>query len=378
MNRLLVLEMVRQHRPVSRAEVSKLTGMSATAIGRIVGDLIDGGLVRETDQYSTGVGRRATMLDIDVHSIMSAGIEIDRNRLKIGLVDLDGRIAAQRELELGRSNSRPEAIVETIASAVRKLADEHGIDASKLIGVGVGMPGVMNPEEGTAVFSAQLGWSNVSFAPALREKIGLPVVLDNDLKVKALGESGTASISGDSKTALISIGSGVGSAIVIDGKIFRGANNIAGEIGHSTIDPNGKLCECGKRGCLQTYITDLALLQEAGQIKPVGSVEELYRLMQGGETWAFNIIDRACTYIAITINNVVCTYNPDTIVMAGSFIDIDPDILERVKGKLKEFIWEPFVGTFKLTRSQLGEQAIMIGAAKLALQRYLGNGLQQQ
>ncbi|MFC4810403.1 ROK family protein [Paenibacillus sp. GCM10023250] len=188
-----------------------------------------------------------------------------------------------------RSNLLPEALVEAVASAVRKLTDEQNMDASKLIGGG--MPG---------------------------------------------------------------------------------------EIGHSTIDPNGKLCECGKRGCLQTYITDLALLQEAGQIKPVGSVGELYRLMHDGETWAFNIIDRACTYIAITINNVVCTYNPDTIVMAGSFIDIDPAILERVKGKLEEFIREPFVGTFKLTRSQLGEQAIMIGAAKLALQRYLGNGLQQQ
>ncbi|NBD24657.1 ROK family transcriptional regulator [Paenibacillus glycinis] len=378
MNRLLVLEMIRQHRPVSRAEVSKLSGMSATAIGRIVGDLIEGGLVRETDQYSSGVGRRATMLDIDIHSILSVGVEVDRNVAKIGLIDLDGNIVAQRRYELDRSSAQPEPIIGMIADAVGGLAGEQGLDMSKLIGVGVGMPGVMDPASGTAVFSAQMGWSNVTFAPMLAEKLGLPVVLDNDLKVKALGESGTAAISGDSKTALISIGSGVGSAIVIEGKIYRGANNIAGEIGHSTIDPNGKLCECGKRGCLQTYITDLAMLQEAGQIKPVASIAELVALMKSGETWADNIIDRACTYIAITINNVVCTYNPDTIVMAGSFIDIDPEILERVRGKLKEFIWEPFVGTFQLTRSRLGEQAIMIGAAKLALQQYLGNGLIQQ
>lgn len=366
------------HRPVSKADLSKLTRMSATAIGRIVGDLIESGLVRETDQYSSGVGRRATMLDIDVHSILSVGVEIDRSVVKIGLIDLDGSILAQHHHQMDIPSMQPEHLADRIADSVSQLAASKGLELSVFTGVGIGMPGVMDIAAGTAVFSAQLGWSNVKFAPMLQEKLRLPVVLDNDLKVKALGESGTAAISDEGKTALISIGSGVGSAIVMEGKIYRGANNIAGEIGHSTMDPNGKLCECGKRGCLQTYITDLAMLQEANQIKPVGSVNELFALMKNGESWAYNIIERACTYIAITINNVVCTYNPDTIIMTGNFIDSDPEVLERVRGKLKEFIWEPFVGTFKLTRSQLGEQAVMIGAAKLVLQKYLGNGLQQK
>ncbi|WP_156922249.1 ROK family transcriptional regulator [Cohnella thermotolerans] len=376
MNRLLVLELIRKHRPVSRAELSKLAKMSATAIGRIVGDLIEGGLVQETDQFSSGVGRKATMLDIVNHSIISAGVEIDRNVLKIGLVDLDGSILAQVQHSLTPPASQPEPLAGLIAESLSELAESKGLALSKFTGVGIGMPGVMDTASGKAVVSAQLGWSDVPFAPMLQDKLGLPVVLDNDLKVKALGESGTAALSEENKTVLISIGSGVGSAIVIEGKIYRGANNIAGEIGHSTIDPNGKLCECGKRGCLQTYITDLAMLQEANQIKPVASVDELFALMKSGESWAYNIIDRACTYIAITINNVVCTYNPDTIIITGHFIDSHPDILDKVRGKLKEFIWEPFVGTFKLTRSQLGDQAVVIGAAKLALQQYLGNGLQ--
>ncbi|MCM3629718.1 ROK family transcriptional regulator [Paenibacillus glycanilyticus] len=375
-NRILVLGKIRKHRPVSRVELAKLTDMSATAIGRIVGDLIEAGLVKETDQYSTGVGRKATMLDLDGHAIVSVGVEVDRDWVRIGLVDLEDRIFARSETRLDRSLTGSEHVEATIENGVRALFGERGIDFAQCIGVGIGMPGVIDQRTRTVVFSAQMGWSNVSVAKRLEERLGVPVMLDNDLKVKALGESETADAADKGVTVLISIGSGVGSAVVIDGRIYRGASNIAGEIGHSTVDPNGKLCECGKRGCLQTYITDLAMLQEANQIKQVDSVEELYGYMRKGEGWAANIVDRACTYIAITINNVVCTYNPDSIILTGNFIDLDPDIMDRVRGKLKEFIWEPFVGTFELTRSRLGDQAVLLGSAKLALQTYLSNGLQ--
>jgi predicted NBD/HSP70 family sugar kinase len=376
MNRILVLDKIRKHRPVSRVELAKLTDMSATAIGRIVGDLIDAGLVKETDQHSSGVGRKATMLDLEVHSIVSVGVEVDRNRVRIGLVDLEDKMFAQREVRLDRRFSAPDRIREAIEDNVRAMFEEHRLEFASCIGIGIGIPGVVDPASRTVVFSAQMGWSSVNIAEKLEERLGLPVMLDNDLKVKALGESEMASAADKGIEVLISIGSGVGSAVVMDGRIYRGANNIAGEIGHSTVDPNGKLCECGKRGCLQTYITDLAMLQEANQIKQVDNVGELYAFMRQGERWACNIVDRACMYIAMTINNVVCTYNPDSIILTGDFIDIGPDIMEQVRGKLKDFIWEPFVGTFELTRSRLGDQAVLAGAAKLALQSYLSNGLQ--
>lgn len=371
-NQMLVLETIRKHRPVSRADIAKQTTMSATAIGRIVADLIALGLVKETELYSSGVGRKATMLDIDPQSVLAVGVEVDRNVVQVGLVDLDGNIVAEKQRTIERSVARPEQVSSLIAETVLELAALQKLPLTKLIGVGIGMPGIMDQTAGTAVFSAQLGWRNEPFAPLVTDKLGISVVLDNDLKVKALGESGgIGAVPEEGKTALISIGSGVGAAVVLEGKIYRGANNIAGEIGHSTIDPNGRLCECGKRGCLQTYITDLALLQEANQVRPVASVEELFTLMEAGESWAFNIIDRACTYIAVTINTVVCTYNPDTIILTGNFVDAHPEMFDRVRGKLKDFIWEPFVGTFALTRSKLGSKSGIIGAAKLVLQQRL-------
>nr|WP_255570731.1 ROK family transcriptional regulator [Cohnella sp. CFH 77786] len=374
---MLILEMIRKHRPISRAELAKRTQLSATSAGRIVGELMDIGLVKETDQTSSGVGRKATLLDIDPQSILSVGVEVDRNVVLAGLIDLDGKVVAERHQSIDRPSAQPEAVAVLIAGMVAQLAEAQGMPPSKLIGVGVGMPGIVDTQGGIVVFSAQLGWRNERFASLLEEKLGLPVVLDNDLKVKALGESSAGSMPDHGKTALISIGSGLGSALIMEGKIYRGAGNMAGEIGHATVDPNGKLCECGKRGCLQTYITDVAMLQEASQIKPVSGVNELFELMNAGEAWAFNIIDRACTYAAIAVNSVVCSYNPDSIILTGDFIDTNPGAFETVLGKVRDFIGEPFAGTFELKRSELGGKSVMIGAAKLVLQQRLDRGLHE-
>lgn len=374
-NRMLVLDMIRKRRPVSRTEIARLTGMSAASAGRIVADLLEMGLVKETVRTSAGVGRKATMLDIDISSIMALGVDIDRNLVKIGLVDLDGTVVAEERREFASDDMRPDAAAEAVAAAAPRLAASQGLAVSKLIGVGIGMPGFIDTENGTVVFSAQLGWRNARIAKAIEERLGLPAVLDNDLKVKALGESAARELDAAGTTALVSIGSGVGSALIVDRNIYRGANNIAGEIGHSIIDPNGKLCECGKRGCLQTYLTDLAMLQEANQVKPVASLDELFRLAEAGEAWAHHIIDRACTYAAVTLNNVACVYNPDTIVLTGSFVEDHPGMFETIERKVSAFVGEHFAGTFQVVRSTLGEKSVMIGAAKLILQQRLDEGL---
>lgn len=380
-NRMLVFNSIQQHHPISRTDIARLSGMSAATVGRVVADLIELGLVKETDQISGGVGRKATMLELNLESIMTVGIEVDRNLTKVALVDLSGRIIVEKQQLIDQNEKQLDNLIDAIVRLVAEMAAEQGIPHSKFIGAGVGLPGIIDSEQGVVVFSAQLGWRNVPFAERLEARLNMPVVLDNDLKVKALGESSFRSLdvipaeTVENITALVSIGSGLGAALIMNQKIYRGSRNIAGEIGHSIIDPNGKLCECGKRGCLQTYITDLALLQEANQIREVSSLQELFRYMEQGEPWAKSIIDRACSYIAITINNVVCTYNPNSIILTGKFIEEHPGMFEAVNLKLQEFIGEHFSGSFEMFRSKLGERSVMIGAAKLVLQQQIDYGL---
>ncbi|AJY73466.1 ROK family transcriptional regulator [Paenibacillus beijingensis] len=375
-NQILILEIIQKNnRRISRADIAKMTKMSPASVGRIVNTLIETGLIKETDQQSSGVGRKATMLECDVQSLLAIGVEVDRNVIKAAIVDLDGRIITEAEKKADNSANCPETVASRIIDLIRQLADGQKVELNKFIGIGIGIPGIINPDTGEVIISAQLKWKNERFASLIEDKLPLPVVLDNDLKVKALGESSYWPKSDETKTVLVSVGSGVGSALVDEGEIYRGANNIAGEIGHSTVNPDGMLCECGKRGCLQTYITDLSLLQEANQVRPVHHVEDIFEAMRNGETWAYNIIERACTYIAVTINNVVCTYNPDRIILTGNFIEHHSDTFEMVRAKMKDFIWEPFSGTFDLSRSKLGENSVRIGAAKLVLQQRLKQGL---
>lgn len=375
-NRSMVLDVIRIKRPISRANIAKITGMSPTSVSRIVSDLCQLGIVKETELFSSGVGRRATLLDIDAKSVLTVGVEFDKNEIKIGIVDFDGNIVAETQMRGSNQYQSPETIADRIAGVLADLIGAQGINRDKIIGIGIGIPGIIDVLKGIVVFSSQLGWKNVAFAELVERRTNIPTTIDNDLKVKALGESIYGYVKGSRKTVLIGIGSGVGSTLVIDGEIYRGESNIAGEIGHSTVDPNGMLCECGKRGCLQTYIADYALLQEANKVKNVSSLAEIFESFFQGEPWAVNIIDRACTYIAITVSNVVCMYNPDTIILSGSFIEMHPQILETIQAKLKNFVWEPYNGTFKLVCSKLQGHSVMIGAASLALNLRLDHELQ--
>ncbi|KIL42196.1 hypothetical protein SD70_03120 [Gordoniibacillus kamchatkensis] len=375
-NKSMVLDVIRNRRPISRADIAKITGMSPTSVSRIVADLCQAGIVKETEQFSSGVGRKATLLDIDASSVLTVGIELDKTEIKIGVVDFDGRIAAEHTVSGANHDKAPQAVADTIAAKLLELVRDNGINRDKIIGVGIGIPGIIDVDSGTVVFSSQLGWKNVAFLKLVEERVGIPTTIDNDLNVKALGESIYGHVNESRKTVLIGIGSGVGSTLVIDGEIYRGETNIAGEIGHFNFDPNGMLCECGKRGCLQTYIAEYALIQEANNFKKVSRLSEIFHEWRAGEPWAISIIDRACTYIAVTVSNVVCMYNPDTIVLSGNFIEQHPHILEAVRAKLDDFIWEPFRGTFKLVLSKFAGKSVMIGAASLALNLRLDYELQ--
>ncbi|MGQ7889879.1 ROK family protein [Paenibacillus sp. WC2504] len=370
-NKNMVLDLIKSSRPISRAKIAKLTSMSATSVGRIVNDLCQIGLVKETEQYSSGVGRKATMLDIDAGSVLTIGVEMDKGVIKIGIVDFDGHMIAENTITRLYHLDEAVKVARELSEHIQELIERNEIVISKIIGIGIGVPGIIDTDKGTIIFSSQLGWENVHFAALVESNLNIPTVIDNDLKVKALGETYYGFVKGSKRAVLLGFGSGVGSALVIDGTVYRGESNIAGEIGHSTVDPNGMLCECGKRGCLQTYIADFTIIQEANKVKSVTSIKEIFDSAHNNETWAVQIIDRACTYIAITVSNVVCMYNPDTIILGGHLIEQHAEMLETVKQKINQFIWGPFNGTYKLVSSKLHSNAVMIGAATLALQQRL-------
>lgn len=369
-NKITVYELIKSGSPLSRAAIAKRTGMSATTVSRIVGELTEQGLVEEFEQLSGGLGRKAAMLRPVSASVLAIGVELDRHRISVGLLDVSGRLLASRT-ERRKAGECVDDTLSAIAGIITGIMNAENARLDRIAGIGVGLPGIVDHETGTVLFSVQLGWRNVKLAERLKALTGHKTAVDNELKVKALAEHLQGAASGSRKTALLGFGSGVGSALIIEGEIYRGESNSAGEIGHTTIDPNGTMCECGKAGCLQTYITTSSLLQEANKIRAIESLEEIFEARTAGEMWANRLIRRALTYTAITINNVLCVYNPDVVILSGELVENFPEIRPELEELcFDRFVWEPLRNTFSLKYTALGGNGVMIGSALLAQTRF--------
>jgi predicted NBD/HSP70 family sugar kinase len=369
-NKQMILDIIKKQRPISRAELAKITKMSATSVGRFVSELCEEGLVQETDLTSSGVGRKAVQLDIIADAVYTVGVEIEKKRIKFGMMDFSETVVEHHRVAHTALESSPEETAALIGREISGLIKKCKISPEKVVGIGIGVPGVIDYEKGIVQFSSTLGWKNVPFAVLVEQILGIKTVIDNDLKVKILSEYLYGSAKGSTKTTLIGIGTGIGSALIIDGEIFRGGSNSAGELGHTTLDPNGNLCECGKRGCLQTYVDENALITEARRVKEITDIGQVFEAARADERWAKEIVSRTALYIGITINNIVCMYNPDTVILSGDLIENYTEIVDLVHEHCEQVIWEPFKGTFRIIASELKAEAIVIGAGALALQHF--------
>ncbi|WP_261807854.1 ROK family transcriptional regulator [Paenibacillus sp. N3.4] len=220
-NRLTVFEIIKHNQPISRASIAKRTGMSPTTVSRIVGELAERGYLLESEQVSVGLGRRSTLLEMVDASVLSVGVELDRHQMIVGIVDILGNVVCSGKYPRSTEES-PDVTLELIGDKINQLTLLNEIDGNRVIGIGVGLPGIVDNDAGVVVFSVQLGWKNVRLAERLKEITGYDVVVDNELKVKALAEHLKGAAKGSSRTALLGFGNGVGSALIFEGEIYRG------------------------------------------------------------------------------------------------------------------------------------------------------------
>lgn len=362
-NQSLVLDLILERGPISRAEIAKHTSMSPTSASRIVASLSEANLIREVHTTDNSVGRKANYYILNEDEVISIGVEIDQHYIRIGVMNFAGKLTFLQDYEYDASDPQETAFF--LANNIQNITEKSTIDKSKIAGIGVGLPGLIESDTGMIKLSAQLDWREVPFADMLAEQTGINVFLDNELNLKALGEYNFVSEEGGSidHMAMIGFGSGVGSALIFKGDIYRGEGNFSGEIGHTIVDPFGTYCPCGNYGCLQTYIAEEALLSEASKIKPIANMDELLDYYHKNAQWAVNIIDKLITYAAITVNNAVCIYNPDTVVLSGNLIEHYPEIREKIVDKCHDQIWSPVADTFKLRITNIGVNGVVMGGA---------------
>ncbi|MDQ6600494.1 ROK family transcriptional regulator [Bacillus salipaludis] len=361
-NKNLVLEIIKNQSPISRMEIAKITGMSPTSITRIVNELHLQGFVKETELVTSGVGRKAVLLDVCDDVFFTIGVEIDKFIIKIGIVNYVGEIVELRRIPRLESESYFETL-EKVNMNLKELIEKNRIPHQRIIGIGVGLPGFIDNQNGVVKVSDQLKWKNVNLAEDLKQLTAFEVMIDNELKMKIVAEDFKGSAKNSHHAVLVGIGSGIGSAMILNGEIYRGDSNNAGEIGHTVINPTGNVCNCGKIGCLATYISEGAIVGDARKVKEIDSILDVFEAYRNGESWAHNLMDRTTTYIALAVSNILCLYNPEMIILSGDTIERLPEIKQPIEQKCDLYIWEPLKERVKIVYSQLGEHGVVLGAA---------------
>ncbi|WP_342427151.1 ROK family transcriptional regulator [Paenibacillus sp. FSL L8-0158] len=372
LNKSIVLERIRLHAPLSRAQLSSQTGLNKATVSNLVAELITDGLVYETGLGESSGGRKPLMLLFNSRAGFVLGIEVSVQYIKGALTDLAGTIEA--ELTLSLTQHDPAFIMGQIRKLVQELMQVTPPSPHGIVGIGLGVPGMVD-ETGTVLFAPNLGWEEVPLRQQLEAELGLPVIVDNEANVGAQGEL-YYGMDGDHRQLVrdlvyISAGSGIGAGIIIDGKPYQGAWGYAGETGHMTIDWNGRLCSCGSRGCWELYASEKAYVSSTLKL-PAHNTAELLPFAQQGEASTLSVLDDIGRYLGVGITNIVNSLNPGMLIIGGPLAEARPWLEQSMREVIDERALPYHRRQLQIRFSTLGSRSTMLGAAYAATAPFLG------
>jgi len=294
------------------------------------------------------------------------GIDLGGTNLKIGLLDLKYNIKRKRVLTT-KIFSKKQDLISAIIVSVNKIIEDNQLKKSDICGVGLGLPGPIDERSGIVHFFPNIpGWREVNLKQILQKRLKLPVALDNDAKLMCLAEYKLGAASGFKNALCLTLGTGVGGGLIIEGKLYRGASNAAGEIGHVPINEKGPKCNCKGSACLETYIGNNKIIEEARRIfKRRISLEELSMLARRQNKQALNIWLKIGSRLGIALAGILNLLNLDAIVIGGGVSNAGSVLFNKVKETIKTRAMSVQARHIKVFKAKLGSDAGLIGAAIL-------------
>lgn len=294
------------------------------------------------------------------------GIDLGGTNLKLGLLSLNFKIIHREKLRTQKF-FRQESLISAIVTGVNEILEARKLERSAILGIGLGLPGPVDEKNGIVHFFPNIpGWKEVGLKKILSKRLRLPIFLDNDAKLMALAESKLGAGRGFKNSLCITLGTGVGGGLIIDGSLYRGSSNAAGEIGHVPINENGSRCNCGGRGCLEAYIGNSRIMQEARRIfRRDISLEELSLLAKRKNKLALNIWSDVARRLGLALSGVVNLLNLDAIVIGGGVANAGKVLLDRVKKGINEQAMSVQAKRVKIFKAKFTNDAGLIGAAIL-------------
>lgn len=373
-NRALVLNLLRQHGTLGRNELAERTRLSSAAVTGVVAELIEQGLVAEGRSGRPRGGRPPVLLELAYDAWHAVGVKVMEDALEVVLTNLRTEVLARSHVRL--TSTRPLALVELLAAEVARLLETSGRSPERLVGLGVGMAGVIDPAEGVCVYSPFLHWREVPLRRLLEDKLSRPVHLDNDVNALATAEMLFGRGKDARNFAVVTVGRGIGAGLVVNGEVYRGAYGGAGELGHTVSEAGGRRCECGKRGCLEAYAAEPALLAQALERFPELKTArrslrlgDLLRAAEEGHGGARALLAEAGERLGIALANLVNLLNPEMIVIAGEGVRLGPAFFGPMEQVLRQNTFNGLAQNLEVRLDPWGDDAWAQGAAGLTIQR---------
>jgi glucokinase len=311
------------------------------------------------------------------------GIDLGGTKIYTALADHRGRVCAETRIPTG-AREGPGAVIGRIVESVRRVMQEAGVGQGEVAALGIGSPGPLDPESGVVYSSPNLqGWTDVPLRDRLREGTGIPVWLDNDANLGALGEYNFGAGRGSKNMLYVTVSTGIGAGIIIDGRIYRGSGGGAGEAGHMVISPGGPLCGCGRKGCLEALASGTAMAARAAELVSAGrgraildeagndpgciTAAAVSRAARAGDPEAAGIITEAGSFLGMGMAGLINIFNPDRLVMGGGALEAGSLLWGSMTRELAARALGPALREVAVVKASLEGRSGLLGAVALAL-----------
>jgi glucokinase-like ROK family protein len=382
-NRSTILNTIKTHGAIPRAEIARLTGLSPATVSAIAAELIQENLVFEKETGDSSGGRRPIMLAINPNGGCVVGIKVMDDHALGALTDLEATLLGKQSYPL--TDTSPEGVSQALSELVLDLLSKSENPVPNLMGVGVGLAGIVNSVQGLVRQSPFFGWNDVPLRELIQGKVNVPVYVDNDVNTLAFAEKWFGAGRGIDNFLVVTFGRGIGLGIVVNGQFHHGTRGSAGEIGHTVVQPGGELCACGKRGCLEMYASEPAMLRQAAKAFQQGKIsslpqtpEEMIALANNGELAVQEIFAKAGRLLGQSIANLINIFNPERILINGEGVRAGKWLFDPMQAAIDEHTMASLRQDVSILVEPLGDDAWARGAASLVLHELFESPIKRQ
>ena len=394
MNRLTVLQYIRSFGPISRAELSERTHLSFTAVKNMIADLVDCDLISESGyDLSTG-GRKPVLYKLRHDRYYSVGVHLSISHIRVAILDLEGKSLIQYETDTNHDTFQTSAILSQLISCIEEAINQSGVERTKILGIGMGIPGPLDPFNGVVLSPPNIkGLESVPLKQIISDRFGMMTYIEKDANLIALAEFWYGAGQGNSNIFYLDADAGIGSGLIIDGDLYYGYPFGAGEVGHSTINIDGPRCNCGNYGCLEAVASGLAIIRRVGEeirrgaesamrqkyldSEDLVTLDTILNYAEDGDPMAIQILHESGRYVGIAIANVINLLLPEVVIIGGTLTNRYKPYFSQVRDIALNRIFTSFVKNITIKPAELGMFGGAIGAGTLVLEQFFTKGFNE-